>query len=231
MHLSNIETLDDRRVDLHLLEIDPTRVNADQWLPVLSPEELARAKSYIFEIYRTLFVARRAHLRRLLAAYLGIKPAEVGFRTNSQGKPFLANGGLWFNLSKSGNRVVIAFTRAGEVGVDLEQVHEIPEAPELAQRWFSEGENAQLNTLPPGKFQAAFFHVWTQKEAYLKARGEGLSTSLTSFSVAADPDKPGGLVPASDDWNIRTLLPDPGWRLAVCVRTVYQVQLNLIRQV
>jgi len=230
MKRHSIDTHNDCWVDLFLLDIEPGRVDTQLLFPVLSPHEQTLADRYIHEIDRNLFISRRAHLRWLLAAYLQIQPAEVEYCANVYGKLYLSSNDLWFNLSMSRNRVVYAFTREGEIGVDIEQEREIPEGLDLAQRWFSEGENAQLAALPHEKFQAAFFHVWTQKEAYIKARGEGLSIPLTSFCVSVDPHSPGGLLPADREWKLLTMIPDPGWRLAVCLHTRHSPRLELARE-
>jgi 4'-phosphopantetheinyl transferase len=92
---------------------------------------------------------------------------------------------------------------------------------ELAERFFSADEAAALRNLDPARREEAFFSLWTRKEAYLKARGDGLSRPLASFSVGADAAAEPGLI-ASDlgeaeqlRWTIRPLELSPGWAGAV----------------
>jgi 4'-phosphopantetheinyl transferase len=95
----------------------------------------------------------------------------------------------------------------------------------MAETWFSPVESARLFTLAPEKQLDGFYHVWTQKEAFVKAHGVGLSLPLDNFSVEVDSDVPGGIQTIRGGservsaWKMFTNVPEPGWRLAVCVQT------------
>lgn len=195
------------------------------WEHFLSSEEIDRAEYYQFAADRLRFAARRGILRRLLGWYTGLDPAEIIYQVNPFGKLSLIKQTLAFNLSHSQDRIVFAFTLEKTVGVDIEQVRPLPHFSRMAEYWFSLEERASLSALPPALQLESFYHIWTQKEAYLKARGEGLSLSLKDFSVSADPNEPGKLLALRDAmdnaclWKMLNYIPETGWRVAVCVHS------------
>jgi 4'-phosphopantetheinyl transferase len=163
----------------------------------LSPDELDRANRFHFPQDRIHFVVARGLLRNLLAAYLGISCAELRFSYGAKGKPFLLLDGqtqINFNLSHSHGRAAFAFSRGRELGVDLEYVKENFEAELIAGRFFSRSEVLALHAVPPELRSQAFFNCWTRKEAYIKARGEGLSMPLCEFDVSLRPGEPPALL-------------------------------------
>jgi len=202
------------------------------WEWFLSEDEIERSKRYRFEQDRRCFVARRGILRQLLGRYTGLVPAEIAYHLNPYGKLSLSSHPLQFNLSTCQNRFVIAFILEKPVGVDLELVHSFTELDRMAERWFSPVEQAGLSYLVPEFQMDAFFHIWTQKEAFIKAHGEGLSLPLQDFSVSVDPNLPGGLLSirtGAEDvsaWKIYTHMPVAGWRVAVCVRADAEVEIR-----
>lgn len=165
--------------------------------PFLSPDELARANRFRFTKDRNHFVVARGLLRNLLAAYLGVNSAEIRFSYGAQGKPFLVLDNqteLNFNLSHSHGRAAFAFTRGRELGVDLEYVKDDFDDAEIAERFFSRNETLALRTVPKDLRKQAFFNCWTRKEAYIKARGEGLSMPLAEFDVSLKSNEPAALL-------------------------------------
>lgn len=169
---------------------------------LLAADEAGRARRFHFPVHRARFVARRGILRSLLGRYLDVAPADVCLEPNPYGKPELARGHgmeLRFNLSSSGDLALFAFARGREVGVDLERIR-----PELAdeaipERFFAASEVAALRALPPDRQPAAFFDCWVRKEAYIKARGLGLSLALESFAVSLAHDAPPRLLSTAPD--------------------------------
>jgi 4'-phosphopantetheinyl transferase len=146
---------------------------------ILSEEEQERAGHFRFERHHNRFIAARGFLRSLLAIYLECAPDELQFEYDQNGKPALtgtfAASGLAFNLAHSQDLALIAVTRLGPIGVDVEQIRPMADADELVERFFSPRENALFRTLPDDQKNAAFFKLWTRKEAWLKATGEGIS--------------------------------------------------------
>jgi 4'-phosphopantetheinyl transferase len=188
---------------------------------ILAPDERARADRFHFERDRNRFIRVRVGLRTLLGGYLGISPADMAFEYGIHGKPALAGGHaspLKFNVSHSDGVALVAISHGVEVGIDVEAIRPMADANQIAARFFSPRETAELRGLPA----ASFFTCWTRKEAYLKARGHGLVQPLRAFSVTVSP----GATPlAADDeggeganWSIHDLPPLAGYAAALVTR-------------
>ena len=169
------------------LEEPPDRVAA--LIAVLSEDERHRAERFQFERHRRRFVVARATLRDILARYTGRAADALVFAYGALGKPALAGGGPRFNVSHSEERAVFAIA-PGEVGVDVEALREVAGADRIAERFFSVPEREELRALPAASRTEGFFTCWTRKEAYVKARGEGLAHPLDAFAVSAAPGSP-----------------------------------------
>ncbi len=193
----------------------------------LAPEESARAERFYFEKDRNHFIVARGLLRTLIGQYLKIEPDQVRFCYNSYGKPLLDPSlnqkQLSFNLSHSHDLVLYAFTYGREVGIDVEYMRPDVEYEQLAKYSFSPHENSMLQTLPASARQEAFFNCWSRKEAYIKARGMGLSLPLDSFDVSLRPDEPVALLHNRDDaqeaerWSFRELAAGHSYASALAV--------------
>jgi 4'-phosphopantetheinyl transferase len=189
--------LGDRQVHLRIVRLEASEDNFARCLAWLSPEETARADRFRFPRHRRAFVLGRAALRALVASYLDMDAADVSFVYGPQGKPALENSdacSLRFNASNSGDLAAYAFTRGCDIGVDVEQHRALADLENIARRFFSPEETAELLDLAPGEKTAAFFRCWTRKEAYIKALGGGLSIPLDSFRVTLRPGDAARLV-------------------------------------
>jgi len=211
------------RIHIWLFRLeDPDRAYP-VWERSLSVVERERSKQYKFESDRLRFIARRGLLRQLLGRYSGIPPAGISYQIDPYGKPSLPSSPFSFNLSSSQDRIAFAFSLGKDIGVDIECVRPLPDLIRVAERWFSQHELTGLLDLPMDLQLEAFYHVWTQKEAFMKARGQGLSYPLHDFSVSVDPGQPGRLLSIKEDleqaahWKMATTA-ETGWRAAVCVR-------------
>jgi 4'-phosphopantetheinyl transferase len=183
----------------------------------LSADELHRVQRFHFQVDRDRFIAARGVLRTILARYVNMEPGQLRFCYDPGGKPRLARdqtgGGLSFNLSHSHDLALYAFVMGREIGVDVERVRREPLDEGLAERFFAPAEVAALRALPVDRQVEAFYHVWTRKEAYLKARGEGLLVPLDEFEVSVAPDAPAALLRVQGNareaarWTLRTLYP------------------------
>jgi 4'-phosphopantetheinyl transferase len=192
---------------------------------ILAEDERRRADGFCFEEDRERFVVARGVLRSLLGSYLDLEPGRLNFRYGSHGKPALAEGTggdtLRFNVSHSRGLALFALTRNREVGIDVEYVRSDLELEEIAGRYFSPQEAAALRSLPTDARTEAFFACWTRKEAYLKARGEGLSIALDGFSVSLVPGEPAVVLNTQEGpseaarWALRELRPGPGYVAAL----------------
>jgi phosphopantetheinyl transferase len=129
-------------------------------------------------------------LRTVLAAYLEADPRELRFNYSEHRKPALAGFGLktetdlQFNLSHTQGAVLLGICRQRAIGVDVERVRQDLIPRDIAARFFSTAEQRALFSLPEAEQREAFFRCWTRKEAFLKARGHGLSFPLAGFDVS-----------------------------------------------
>jgi 4'-phosphopantetheinyl transferase len=151
---------------------------------LLTDEEFERAKRYVFPANRQEFVAGRALVRLVLGRTLDIPPGEVAFRRGPFGKPELdrrqSAARIHFNVSHSAGLVVAAFSLQCEVGVDVEPASRVI-SPSVQRRVFTPRELRSWQLLPLGQQREAATARWTLKEAYLKARGDGLNLPLLDF--------------------------------------------------
>ncbi len=201
--------------------LEPGEFWLDRFRSVLSTDEVDRADRFRFEKHRRRFTAARGILRFLLAAQTGTSPESIRFGYETHGKPFI-EGAIRFNMSDSGPFAVYAMTLGKEVGIDIEQIREIHDAGALARRFFAPGE-AEIILRTETDQRSAFFTCWTRKEAYIKARGEGLSMPLDSFEVSIDPAERPRLVSAAIDpaevtrWSMDAFTPATGYIAAIVI--------------
>ena len=178
----------------------------------LRKDEKARAARFIFERDRVRFVAARGILRDLLGRYLQCAPQAIDFVYGSRGKPAVAVRGsqpaICFNLSHASALAAIAIGRGREVGIDIELIRSEFADGGIAKRYFSAKEIDELSRLPAELRTEGFFLCWTRKEAYIKARGDGLHIALDSFDVSLSPDKPATLSSVDElRWRIESFVP------------------------
>jgi len=191
----------------------------------LAEDERVRAGRFHAPKDRDHFIAARGLLRAILARYLGTSPAALCFTYGPRGKPMLAAdsnpGDLRFNLAHSRGLALYAVIRGREVGVDVEHIAARGEAG-IADRFFSPREAATLRSLPAALRRDAFYVCWTRKEAYIKARGDGLALDLSQFDVSIAPGEPAALLrhegePNASRWSLTALDVAPGYAAALCV--------------
>lgn len=160
---------------------------AESAVTLLSPDELQRARSFVYDSDRLRYVGSHAFLRRVLACYVKVKPADIKFENGPRGKPRVCGlPGLRpveFSLSHSRGVVLVGVTIGLAIGVDVELMRSLDECDALARRFFAPGEYRELCSLPEPARLNAFWRYWTRKEAVIKALGTGMSTPLDSFEV------------------------------------------------
>jgi len=192
-------------VQVWWLNTDVAPLDHTPFEAVLQPDEHARANRFIHPRDRCRFVLARASLRYLLAAYMHRQPAALRFTAGVHGKPALAEPGPAFNLSHSGTVILIGVAATGrQLGVDVEQYRFIQEMAALVENAFSRMEATAWHSLPASEREKAFFHLWTRKEAFVKATGEGLARPFESFSVSSD-DNPAIHAPNLPHWSLHHL--------------------------
>lgn len=214
-----ITTVDVWRSDL---ELDQSAL--DRLWPCLDHEEQGRAARFYFEADRTRFIASRATLRHILGQYLGQEPERVRLGYAAEGKPHLLDQrDLHFNLSHAGSLLLVAVSRSRQVGVDVERVPSEALVAEVSERVFSPPELAALGQLLGPARCERFAEFWTRKEAYIKARGTGLSLPLDSFRVGFGPGMSPSILSARGEpdaavrWALFDLQPFPEFAGALVV--------------
>ena len=196
---------------------------------ILADDEQARADRFHFEVDRRHFIAARGCLRTLLSRYVKVPPEKIRFGYSDHGKPRLVCSSapeqlVHFNVTHSEGLALYALTRVGEVGVDLERIRPEFAGTDIARRFFSPAEVACLETLPREMWPAAFFNCWTRKEAFIKAKGVGLSLPLNEFDVTLAPTEPAAVLRTGWDegeaalWSLRAIDASPGYAAAVALR-------------
>jgi 4'-phosphopantetheinyl transferase len=169
----------------------------------LSSDERERADRYRFSIHRRRFIVRHAALRIILAAYRGVPACSINFQVDHYGKPELAasltDDPLYFNLSHSDELALIAVSRSGPLGVDIERIRPLPDLEAIATQYFSPKEQAAILRLPAEQRLLAFYRCWTSKEAFIKALGMGLQFELNRFDVSVSPTDPPALLCIDND--------------------------------
>ncbi len=203
------------------------RERLERLAKTLSSDEQTRAARFHFARDRDHYIAGRGLLRSILGNYLATEPGQLRFSYNPYGKPELQSpansGALQFNLAHSRGLALYAFTRRRQIGIDVEMIRPDFATEEIAARFFSPAEIAVLRALPREVQPVAFFNCWTRKEAFIKARGMGLSLPLDQFVVAFAPGESPALVSAADDpqaaehWAIAALEPGNGYAAALAV--------------
>lgn len=205
--------------------LDARAAEVEALFGTLSPEERERAERLRFEKDRRHFIVARGTLRALLGRVLRAEPAGLSFVYEAYGKPALSRvegrESIHFNVSHSGGLALYALARDRRVGLDVERVRADFAPEQIAEQFFSEDEVRRLRALPAALRAEGFFNCWTRKEAYIKARGEGLSFPLERFAVSLSPHEParllsvGGSTREAERWSLRRLRPGVGYVGAV----------------
>jgi 4'-phosphopantetheinyl transferase len=223
------------------LTVDPEAPGPEGAEAALSQDERARGDRFRRSVHRRRFRASRIALRRLLSLYSGVAPGDLVFEYGPLGKPGLAGRPLQFNLAHTEDLALVAVTREGPVGVDVERIRPSPSLPRLVRRVLSPAERRRLEALPEAQRPGAFYLAWTRKEALIKARGDGVFTGLGRIEVTLTPGEParvlsfaaapqrvgeaaaGGRASGApveeivDRWFLQDLCPAPGFAAAVAV--------------
>jgi 4'-phosphopantetheinyl transferase len=201
--------------EVHLWALPSGTKEIVDYTSLLSSMEMDRARRFRFSDLSERFVLDHGRLRLLLGAYLEIDPRSLVFAENKQGKPrvSLSDCRLRFNMSHTRGLTMIAVCLDAELGVDVEELRVIEDRDAIAASHFSPLESHTLQAQPEEERDKAFLRCWTRKEAYIKARGEGLSLPLDQFAVTlSSGDRPALLHCAWDErepqrWRIEHLQP------------------------
>src|SRR5205823_3061705 len=223
-----ILTLDQDEIHVWRATLDRPLWYVESLEQTLAADERTRAQRFYFQKDRTHFIVARGVLRAILGRYLDKQPQTLRFCYNKYGKPGLEgetdSNALYFNASHSHGLALYAIARNADIGVDVEYMRANMEYTQIAERFFSPYEVDMLRAVPPQMQDKAFFNCWTRKEAYIKARGMGLSLDLNLFDVSLTPGVPAAILNIREEeqdiacWSLYALPIDPGYAAALAVK-------------
>jgi len=145
----------------------------------LSEDEIIKNRRYRFLRDRKSYIVIHGLLRWILGRHLGIEPRTIDFKFGNNGKPSITGYSrkMFFNLSHCSGVSLLAFDPENEIGADVEKIDEEFDYEPIVKRWFTQDEGRYIYQSPETS-RKRFYEIWTRKEAYLKAIGEGITKNL-----------------------------------------------------
>ena len=223
----DVAALADDEVHVWRVSVTQTRSLVPHLSKLLDAEESKKAARFHFERDQVRFIVARGGLRLILGRYLKTDPAQIRFSYSPHGKPGLSGAHsdsvLKFNLAHSHDLALYIFSLTRELGIDVEHMRPEVAGDEIAERFFAAMEVDALRTFSAERRMEAFFNCWIRKEAYIKARGEGLTFPLGDFVVSMAPGEPAGLLTVRDApqeasrWSLQELNAGEGYAAAIAV--------------
>jgi 4'-phosphopantetheinyl transferase len=219
-----IFALSDREIHVWCASLVVPASIQDSLYQTLASSERERTGRFHFVEHRNAYIVGRGVLRSILSRYCGIAAADVEFVYEEKGKPRISSQAIQFNVSHSHELALYAVAREPLLGVDVEWVRPMDDQENIAKRFFSAKEYAELMSLNQDQRSDAFFNCWTRKEAYVKAIGDGLSAPLDRFQVSLRPGEQAlfvsieGHVDRASEWSLFDVRPMEGYVGAVAVR-------------
>jgi 4'-phosphopantetheinyl transferase len=217
-------TLTDSEIHVWKADLNCERTDLQQLFALLTPDEQQKAARFHFEKDRNHYGAARGLLRLILSSYLSEEPKDLRFTYNLYGKPALDSDLLQFNVSHSHGLALYAVARHCQVGIDLEYMRTDFGWRQIVEQYFSPQELKALTQLPESQQYRAFFDGWTRKEAFIKAKGKGLSIPLNQFDVSLSPVEPAALLHTQWDsqetaqWTLHAIDPGEDYAGAIAIR-------------
>ena len=201
---------------------------------ILSPEELERAARFRFPRDQRLFRVAHTLLRETLGRYLDQHPATLKFVAESHGRPELTDRQLRFNLTHTNGLVACVVTSKADCGVDAEPSDRRSDYQLVAKNVFTDAERDAIAARPEAERPHQFFQFWTLKEAYIKARGQGLSLPLKEISFDVGQPEPTVQFgpPIGDDpaaWRFWSGMASTRHQYGVAVKSIAAMDLRIYR--
>jgi 4'-phosphopantetheinyl transferase len=222
-------SMSDPKAEIWTIQLDHASIQMDLCEEVLSTDEQERAAKFKFQRDRRRYIVAHATLRSILAAHMTKSPQELTFTHGKNGKPYLAGTDIerdiQFNLTHSHEVALLAVTRGQEIGVDVEYMNRDFAFTEVAERFFTASEVQALLALPVPLQKQAFYKCWTSKEAFLKAKGTGLSGELGEVTIELIDNHSVKVKATLPDWSLTELMPCDGYVGALVLEGV-QPQLK-----
>ncbi|NOQ77432.1 MAG: 4'-phosphopantetheinyl transferase superfamily protein [Methylococcaceae bacterium] len=173
-------------VDVWHGEVLPVEPDEQNYYLFLNKTEKQKAASFIRPELQQKYIKTRGLLRKVLGSYLNIKPQKISIKVAEYGKPFIEEKEVFFNLSHTANKFVLAVSNTGEIGIDLEQYKKRKNLLGLVKKCFSELEQDYWMGLSESQKTMLFYRLWVRKEAFVKAVGRGIAVGLNQCVVNPD---------------------------------------------
>ena len=174
---------------LHTIHFDDPFLKEAPYL--LSTDEVARASRYHFEKDRRVYEAGHVLIRKILAHYTAKEASLLELTPIVNRKPELLNSpfSIHFNISHSGNKILVAVSFLSDVGVDVEKIIPDFDIDGFAEANYHAHEVEQLGKLSDAEETDYFYRIWTRKEAWLKLTGEGVNDKLKELDFSGKDSK------------------------------------------
>lgn len=219
--------IDTKQIHIWRIWLDLSDTQVESLRDLLSLDQIQRASKIRFPLDQKRFIAAHGVTREILSKYLTLAPNSIRYVYNKFGKPDLEeksrSEGLRFNLSHSESVALLGISSGYCVGIDIERVRRDKATENIARRFFSPNEVEKIISHPKDQRVAAFYRCWTRKEAYIKARGKGLSIPLNQFEVSLSRGEPArivniqGNIDEAAHWSLHHLEPMEGYVAALAV--------------
>jgi len=216
-----MDTFRIENISIYFFRFSSYKNRESQFLKYLIDDEITRSERYHFAKDTNQYIICRGILRTLLSEKTGIDAKKLQLEYNAFGKPFLSQTqnaqNIHFNISHSHDCGLIAISPNREVGIDIEKIKELSDMNSLAEYTFSRRE-VKFYKRSENKLQC-FYHIWTQKEAIVKASGEGLSLGLKEWSIDPYKDKY-SLIVKKNSFTVQKLELTEGYAAAIALREI-----------
>lgn len=175
------------QIDIWFANVDMPVSESINFEFLLSPEEIVRARRFRFQCDRKRYLVKHGFLRQLLASYTGLIANRINIGIALNGKPYLKDcvSEIHFSTSRSESVAAFAFSRSGATGIDIERISPIADMSDIVKRYFTPNEKHEIFSSPENLWLSCFYRIWTRKEAFLKALGDGLLLQLDSVDVSS----------------------------------------------
>jgi 4'-phosphopantetheinyl transferase len=211
---------------------DPDR--SRRGLAWLTESERVRYARFVHDDDRWMFLVGRVMARSLVGRALDCAPTAWRWREGPHGRPEIDEPGVtWrFNVAHSAGLVACALADGHDIGVDVEDVERRGISPGFARRYLSPAEVADVDAQPADLRQERLLTYWTLKEAYLKARGLGVSVPLSHIEFTLEASGPrieflGTLAGTATDWHFHLTRPTPRHLMAVALQGTNRLSTGL----
>lgn len=207
-------------IDLWVISLPLDDAQNSKLNSYLNPDELIKVQSFKFKYLQDIAIASRGGLRVILSQYLITNPESIDIRTTAFGKPYLYDSNLRFNVSHSGNYVLIAMSYGNNLGIDIEKMHGDFDYKDIASNYFTNNEIAVIESENTQDLYA-FYRAWTRKEACLKAVGKGLTIDLKDIEVTCSSNEPAkvlNFVNHNKNWQLFEISINPEYMASVAVQ-------------